>query len=216
MKLSVLLFSRRGRIPLTTFWYYTLVLAGVYILINLIRNRVGDAQLSITITIISSFLWLLLIYPSLMVAVKRLHDCSRSGWFVLLNISPFAYLLAILASTLPIRYFGVTIPEPFQGITVTVLYFLMYASYIPAIWLFLEMGFRRGTVGDNQYGPDPRSASPSAGAQDPLTPLPLTGELLDEFPHANQVRICPVCGQRMTAHLSTCEYRVTVLPDDRG
>jgi uncharacterized membrane protein YhaH (DUF805 family) len=216
MKLGVLLFSRRGRIPLATFWYYTLVLAGVYILINLIRNRVGDPQLAITITFISSFLWLLLIYPSLMVAVKRLHDCSRSGWFVLLNISPFAYLLAILAITLPIRYFGVTIPETFQGITVTVLYFLMYASYIPAIWLFLELGFKRGTVGDNQYGPDPRLASPSAGVQDPLVPLPLTGELLGEFPHPSPVQICPACSQPVTGHLSTCEYRETGLPDDRS
>ncbi|ENX40091.1 MULTISPECIES: DUF805 domain-containing protein [Acinetobacter] len=46
------------------------------------------------------FLWLILalffVYSSIIFAIRRLHDCNRSGWFVLLFAVPYLNLLMLL------------------------------------------------------------------------------------------------------------------------
>jgi uncharacterized membrane protein YhaH (DUF805 family) len=72
------------------------------------------------------WLWLLLAQ-----AVKRLHDFDQSAWWMLLFL-PAAFSLRFVPS------------PPLDAILM-----------LPAHGLNLVLWFKRGTVGENQYGPDP-------------------------------------------------------------
>jgi uncharacterized membrane protein YhaH (DUF805 family) len=78
--------------------------------------------------------------PSLAVAVRRLHDTNRSGWYLLLPIAP--YILVILG--LILKGFG-SILIIIGGLAVLGLAILLI------VWLATE-----GTSDENQFGPDPK------------------------------------------------------------
>jgi uncharacterized membrane protein YhaH (DUF805 family) len=77
--------------------------------------------------------WLLLAQ-----AVKRLHDFDQSGWWILL------FLPAAFANALPAAFAERFVPFPLDAILM-----------LPALGLNLVLWFKRGTVGENQYGSDP-------------------------------------------------------------
>jgi uncharacterized membrane protein YhaH (DUF805 family) len=81
--------------------------------------------------------------PGLSIAVRRLHDTNRSGWFLLLPIAP--YILVILG--LILRGFG-SILIIIGGLAVLGLAILLI------VWLATE-----GTSGENQYGSDPKGTN---------------------------------------------------------
>ncbi len=114
MPLSQLLFSTKGRIPRSTYWYYTLAIFLIsiiaFILDLIFRTFNEDIGIGL-FTIIVSLIFML---PSYAVSIKRLHDRDRSGWFLLVAIIPLV-----------------------------------------SIWVWIEVGFLRGTYGANQYGADP-------------------------------------------------------------
>jgi uncharacterized membrane protein YhaH (DUF805 family) len=58
---------------------------------------------------------LVMIYPAIIVTIKRYHDRNKSGWWVLIALIPI----------------------------------------VGAIWQIIELGFLRGTVGQNRFGSDP-------------------------------------------------------------
>jgi uncharacterized membrane protein YhaH (DUF805 family) len=73
------------------------------------------------------------------VGVKRLHDRDKSGWWILL----FYLAPSVLGSI------ANTSEQPLVG------FVLGLASFVISIWGLVELGFLRGTVGPNPYGPDP-------------------------------------------------------------
>ena len=81
--------------------------------------------------------------PGLSIAVRRLHDTNRSGWFLLMPIAP--YILVILG--LILRGFG-SILIIIGGLAVLGLAILLI------VWLATE-----GTSGENQYGSDPKGTN---------------------------------------------------------
>lgn len=72
------------------------------------------------------------------IAVRRLHDRDRSGSWLLVFYGLPAFL-GYLAGTGETGWRSV----------------LALASLAISIWGFVEMGCLRGTVGPNEYGPDP-------------------------------------------------------------
>jgi uncharacterized membrane protein YhaH (DUF805 family) len=76
--------------------------------------------------------------PSLAVAIRRLHDTNRSGWWVLAPLAGYPVtMIGAAAESSAIAMIGSLISLGF-GIAVLVFYFL------------------DGTPGDNRYGPDPK------------------------------------------------------------
>jgi uncharacterized membrane protein YhaH (DUF805 family) len=73
------------------------------------------------------------------VGIKRLHDRDKSGWWILL----FYVAPSVLGSI------ANTSEQPLAGFVLGV------ASFAISIWGLVELGFLRGTVGPNRYGPDP-------------------------------------------------------------
>ena len=77
-----------------------------------------------------------MIYSSFAVAVKRLHDRDKSGWWVLVF-----YVLPNVIDSGGRASGG-------SGL-------LSLIGFAIGIWAFVELGCLRGTVGDNRFGPDP-------------------------------------------------------------
>ena len=73
------------------------------------------------------------------IGIKRLHDRDKSGWLIVLfYLAPS--ILGGIANTTE------------QAV---VCFVLGLASFVISIWGLVELGFLRGTVGPNPYGPDP-------------------------------------------------------------
>jgi uncharacterized membrane protein YhaH (DUF805 family) len=130
------LFSFEGRITRATYW--------LFVLISLIAMAVAFALLfalgfSVAGFIVAGIIYLVLLYCGLAVGAKRLHDRNKSGWWLLVF-----YLLPNVLSGI-----GAASQSPgLNAITGLV-------SFGILIWAIIELGCLRGTIGPNQYGPDP-------------------------------------------------------------
>ncbi|BAO56639.1 DUF805 domain-containing protein [Nonlabens marinus] len=79
-----------GRARRSEYWYFQLfnVLAVMVIYVPIIAFGVADSNLVFGPAILLVLYLLATIIPSLAVAVRRLHDTGRSGWFYLINFIP--------------------------------------------------------------------------------------------------------------------------------
>jgi uncharacterized membrane protein YhaH (DUF805 family) len=90
---------------------------------------------------------LLQLAPNSIVAIKRLHDRNKSGWWLLFFIAP-PQLLEFVAG----RFFG---NEPTSLV-------LRIPAIVVTLWMIVELDFLRGTVGPNRFGNDPLSSHEEA------------------------------------------------------
>jgi uncharacterized membrane protein YhaH (DUF805 family) len=88
-----------------------------------------------------------LLIVTVLVAIRRMHDRNRSGWWVLL-FSAAPFFPAGLADALaPMR----TTDGSLAALA------LLLAAMALYVWALLEFGFLRGTRGPNRFGPEPQS-----------------------------------------------------------
>jgi uncharacterized membrane protein YhaH (DUF805 family) len=86
-----------GRSTRKEYWmyilFYALILFGLLIIDNLMNNSI--------IGIIVGLFQIVFIIPSLSIAVRRLHDVNKNGWFLLLSFIPLAnlYILYLLVQS---------------------------------------------------------------------------------------------------------------------
>ncbi len=85
-----ILFSFEGRIPRRQYWGATGILVVLVLALQFVAFLMGDSSggggLVLMVLIIPLFI--LLMWISLAVAVKRWHDRGKSGWWVLLGMVP--------------------------------------------------------------------------------------------------------------------------------
>ena len=153
MSWGQILFGFSGRLNRGKYWASIVIWFLVYLVawiavFAIIGSRLPDFSGDNIVAIISALGMGLLVLvivtiPMLIsgfaIGIKRLHDRNKSGWWILLF------------------YFG---PSVLAGIgnssyNDAVALVLNLASFVIAIWGLVELGFLRGTVGSNQYGPDP-------------------------------------------------------------
>lgn len=80
-------FGFEGRASRSEYWWFALFAVLLGIVTSIIDGILGTVTAN-GIGLISSIASLALIIPSIAVAVRRLHDTDRSGWFYLLNFIP--------------------------------------------------------------------------------------------------------------------------------
>lgn len=145
MPMSQLLFSFQGRLNRKPYWLTTLAMIAVFLVIILLVFALagglgalaGDASGLGAAFIVLLIIYIPLLWIGLALGAKRLHDRNKSGWWLLL----FWILPGILQG----------LGEYAGGLGIV----LMIAAFAISIWGLVEIGFLRGTVGPNQYGPDP-------------------------------------------------------------
>ena len=79
-----------GRARRSEYWYYILA----YAIISAVLNAL--AQYSSIFTVLSGIFGLALICPTLAVAVRRLHDIGKSGWYYLFALIPLVGAIILL------------------------------------------------------------------------------------------------------------------------
>ena len=84
-------------------------------------------------------------------SVKRLHDRDRTGWWLLWQI------LIIVVAVILIMV-AITVPKEQGALWYALAGAAGLAAFAISVWLFVEIGFLRGTQGPNRFGPDPLGA----------------------------------------------------------
>ncbi len=128
----------QGRARRAEFWWYVLVYIIIDIVLTIIDNMLGTPLLA-------GLFGLALLLPSIGVAVRRLHDTNRSGWWILLPVAP-AILGGVCLFVMP---------------ALSLIFYLaaLACSILLIVWYAMA-----GTAGPNQYGPDPKAGGAAAAA----------------------------------------------------
>lgn len=92
-----------GRARRAEFWWFTLVNWIISVVLQIFDNAVGTGG------VLGGLYALAVLLPSIAVAIRRLHDTDRSGWWLLLIFIPILGWLALL-----FFYFQDGQPEPNQ------------------------------------------------------------------------------------------------------
>jgi uncharacterized membrane protein YhaH (DUF805 family) len=111
----------------------------------------GGASLGLG-AIVTCILVLVVIFSSVALTVKRLHDRDKSAWWLIvfwlvpigINVTSLGNRIAMLNDT------SGAVPP-----TNPVMMILQLVALGLTIWAFVELYCLRGTVGDNRYGADP-------------------------------------------------------------
>ncbi len=77
-------FDFKGRATRKQFWMYVLFMFIIGIVLGILAKALGDTIGSV----LSLVVGLAFLLPNLGIAVRRLHDTDRSGWWILLGFIP--------------------------------------------------------------------------------------------------------------------------------
>lgn len=86
-----------GRARRQEFWMFTLINMAVFVVLGIgagILANVSEGLGGLAFVGIGLY-YLAILVPSLAVAVRRLHDTGRSGWFLLLSLVPLVSLVLL-------------------------------------------------------------------------------------------------------------------------
>ena len=137
-----LFFGFSGRINRAKFWLAILVFFIVNILVAILQLALGSLG-----DILAFVVGIALFISGIAVALKRLYDRNKPWWWLLIFYIAPAVLIGI-GSILGI----IAVAADSSGIIAS-LFFIAGGAIM--IWAFVELGCLRGTIGPNQYGPDP-------------------------------------------------------------
>lgn len=144
MDFNHLYMQANGRIGRQTYWIAAIVLGVISIVVTLLVSwLLGVGTMPTTIVLI---IWqLLLSYLAYNLMAKRFHDRNKPTTYALYVIVAFLVLSIVSLLT-----------APGMGADASAIYMIVSGIILLlAIYVLIELGFLRGTVGPNEYGPDP-------------------------------------------------------------
>ena len=127
-----------GRISRQTFWIGVAVLLVVELLAHIIAEEIQGDRLGAIVDLAFA-------YPEFALCLKRAHDRNLPLW-VLITF----FVGSALLDFLTVLEMAGTDDQPSAPSVALALLFTVLG-----LVLLVELGFRRGTVGPNQHGPDP-------------------------------------------------------------
>jgi uncharacterized membrane protein YhaH (DUF805 family) len=145
MDFGYLYTSFDGRINRKPYWLASLLLAVILMVVGVLVGFLAGAAATGALGIVTLLIQLVALYPSLALMTKRLHDRNHPGWWA-------AFIMVPIILNSVTNLIGIT----GNPLNMNVLdYVLMLVTFVVAVWFFIELGCLRGTVGPNEYGPDP-------------------------------------------------------------
>lgn len=157
MDIGYLFTSFDGRINRAKYWIGALILIAAWIVIALALGFLGLSIMGGGFAILVLIVQLAMLYPTAALMAKRFQDRNRPGWFAAILLVPV--VLQGITNAL-----GLT-GNPLNQNALD--YLFMAIMFIVGIWTFIELGCLRGTVGPNQYGPDPLGGDAAGAAARP-------------------------------------------------
>jgi uncharacterized membrane protein YhaH (DUF805 family) len=148
VSLGYLYTSFDGRINRAPYWLWSIILGIISLVVTIAAIYVAGGAILEPDTrtkTVMLFVQLVTLYPSAALMVKRLHDRNRPGYFAAFILVP----LVLKSLTDALGMSG----DPVNQNAIDYLFLLVFV--VIGIWFFIELGCLRGTVGPNQYGPDP-------------------------------------------------------------
>jgi uncharacterized membrane protein YhaH (DUF805 family) len=85
-----------GRARRREYWFFILIFVVIYIVLTLVDMMVGLTNAATGVGILGGLFALAMLIPAIAVAVRRLHDTNRSGWWLLLGFIPVIGELVLL------------------------------------------------------------------------------------------------------------------------
>jgi uncharacterized membrane protein YhaH (DUF805 family) len=152
-KIVSLLTTTEGRIGRQQWWIGVVAMIVISIIASIILGILsfGNATL---LSWLAVLLNIALIYPAYCIGIKRRHDRDNDGTDLKILIAG-----SIIINVLQATGIGVDWVDAGQGVVLPVpaiwlgLINLAYAIF--AIYMFVQLGFLKGTTGANSYGLDP-------------------------------------------------------------
>ena len=149
MDLQALYLSSDGRISRKTWWIGTVILIVATLILYFILGLVG-----LTTRWGPIIVFLIVIYPTLNLGVKRRHDRDNNGndYRILMGL----YAVLTVLQVLGIGYTpadlgnGMVAMVPDMWMSIITLVVSVYALY-----MLIQLGFLKGSPGANSYGADP-------------------------------------------------------------
>jgi uncharacterized membrane protein YhaH (DUF805 family) len=161
MSLTQLLFSFKGRIRRLHWWVASLGAGFTASLLTAILEAAARSSGEAIINpethqfeptgifgVAISLIGLANAWIAFALSVKRLHDRDRTGWWLLWQI----LIVAIAAILIMV---AITVPEEQGPLWYALAAGASLAALVITVWLFVQIGFLRGTQGPNRFGTDP-------------------------------------------------------------
>ncbi len=165
MSLTDLLFSFKGRINRKPWWLATIAAGLAASVITAILDALAQASGETIINPVThafeptgilglaiSVVGLANMWIAFALSAKRLHDRDRTGWWLIWQL-----LILILAVILVVV--AVVVPQEQGAVWYALAGAAGLAAFVISVWLFVQIGFLRGTDGPNRFGPDPLGAA---------------------------------------------------------
>lgn len=133
-------FDFKGRSGRAEFWLFALINLIAVSLLFWVDRRLGLSMTQNGPGVLGSVFFFAMVIPFMAVAVRRLHDTGKRGWWALLALgvvlAPFALIVLFFALG---GYYSLLVWVPVFGSIVTFLVFMI----------------RKGDQDENRYGPAP-------------------------------------------------------------
>ena len=135
-----------GRAPRPEYWWFVLAMTVLFIVASIIESIIGlNGMILGVYGPLTVLVWVATLLPSLSVAVRRLHDTDRSGWWILLPMVPYALAFALGGA-------GMASGAGMAALGTATIFLLIGFVCAMVVLVFLVMN---GTPGDNRFGPNP-------------------------------------------------------------
>lgn len=140
-------FSAAGRISRSQYWLrFVLPVFVIGLILNLISLAASPLK------VLPGIFQLIVLWPGIAVLIKRIHDRNKSGALVWALYAPMIVALVFTIAAL----IAVGVNSDAAGSVLGVIAGIFWvAAVVVGVWFFIEFGCLRGTIGANQYGPDP-------------------------------------------------------------
>ena len=89
-------FGFSGRARRSEYWWFFLFNVLVSIVASILDSVLGTMSDDTNVGLIGSIASLALLLPSIAVGIRRLHDTSRSGWWILIGLIPIVGWIVLL------------------------------------------------------------------------------------------------------------------------
>ena len=86
----------KGRSRRKEYWFFALFNLIVSVVLTAVDYATGSLDPEYGVGLLSGIYSLVILIPSLAVTVRRLHDTSRTGWWVLIAFVPFIGAIVLL------------------------------------------------------------------------------------------------------------------------